>query len=111
MHTAALASPALRAGLTPHVADRLDGEGVADRVVSLPNWRRFEAQGAAEEGGCRQALLEALRVVLALGHGVRMLEPDHQAIVLVVGVSSLACEQALQAARDPRGSRKNRCRR
>jgi len=26
------------------VADRLDGEGVAVRVVSLPNWRRFEAQ-------------------------------------------------------------------
>ncbi|NJC06798.1 transketolase [Sphingomonas kaistensis] len=26
------------------VADKLDGEGVAARVVSLPNWRRFEAQ-------------------------------------------------------------------
>lgn len=26
------------------VADKLDGEGVAVRVVSLPNWRRFEAQ-------------------------------------------------------------------
>jgi transketolase len=29
------------------VADRLDGEGVAVRVVSLPNWRRFEAQDEA----------------------------------------------------------------
>jgi transketolase len=26
------------------VAERLEGEGVAARVVSLPNWRRFEAQ-------------------------------------------------------------------
>jgi transketolase len=29
------------------VAERLDGEGVAARVVSLPNWRRFEAQDEA----------------------------------------------------------------
>jgi transketolase len=29
------------------VADKLDGEGVAVRVVSLPNWRRFEAQDQA----------------------------------------------------------------
>nr|WP_314447180.1 transketolase [uncultured Sphingomonas sp.] len=29
------------------VAERLDGEGVAARVVSLPNWRRFEAQDDA----------------------------------------------------------------
>lgn len=29
------------------VAERLDGEGIAARVVSLPNWRRFEAQDAA----------------------------------------------------------------
>jgi transketolase len=29
------------------VAERLGGEGVAARVVSLPNWRRFEAQDAA----------------------------------------------------------------
>ncbi len=29
------------------VAARLDGEGVAVRVVSLPNWRRFEAQDEA----------------------------------------------------------------
>jgi transketolase len=29
------------------VAERLEGEGVAARVVSLPNWRRFEAQDEA----------------------------------------------------------------
>ena len=29
------------------VAERLAGEGVAARVVSLPNWRRFEAQDEA----------------------------------------------------------------
>jgi transketolase len=33
--------------LALEVAERLDAEGVAVRVVSLPNWRRFEAQDEA----------------------------------------------------------------
>ena len=51
------------------VADRLDGEGVAVRVVSLPNWRRFEAQDEAY----RESVLpsaapeEVLRVSIEAG--------------------------------------------
>ena len=51
------------------VADKLDGEGVAVRVVSLPNWRRFEAQDEAY----RESVLpsaapeEVLRVSIEAG--------------------------------------------
>ncbi|GAA4006325.1 transketolase [Sphingomonas humi] len=51
------------------VAERLDGEGVATRVVSLPNWRRFEAQDEAY----RESVLpsaapeEVLRVSIEAG--------------------------------------------
>ena len=51
------------------VADRLDGEGVAARVVSLPNWRRFEAQDEAyREGVLPSAAPEqVLRVSIEAG--------------------------------------------
>ncbi|GLR48649.1 transketolase [Sphingomonas astaxanthinifaciens] len=51
------------------VAGRLEGEGIAARVVSLPNWRRFEAQDEAY----REAVLptvgpdEILRVSIEAG--------------------------------------------
>jgi transketolase len=51
------------------VAERLDSEGIAVRVVSLPNWRRFEAQ----DEGYRESVLpsadpkQVLRVSIEAG--------------------------------------------